>query len=53
VKNIKPSTLLAGMAWVSLFALCWLMIMGKIEGDMMTGGFGVLFFVVAFVASFQ
>jgi len=49
--NFKPSLLLAALAWLSFFALCWLLILGKIEGNMIMGGFGVFFFCIAITAS--
>lgn len=48
---LRPSTLLAGIAWLSVFALIWLMVLRYVEGGFLTGSSLVFFMLVALVSS--
>lgn len=48
---LRPSTLLAAVSWLSVFALIWLMVLHHVEGGFLTGSSLVFFMLVALVSS--
>lgn len=51
MKEIKPSLLLAALAWANLFVLCWLLILRIVPADWLSGFWIVFIFIVATMSS--
>jgi len=49
----QPSTLLAAAAWLSTFALIWLLVLRIVDGGFLTGVVLMFFMLVALAASGQ
>jgi len=49
--NQKPSLYLAALAWASIFALSWLLILRSIPADGLAWNFLATFVVIAILAS--
>ena len=50
--QFKPSIVLAFAGWVSVFTLCWLLLLGVVEKSWLSAFMLIFFFIVAFFASF-
>ena len=51
MNNIKPSALLAGLGWISLVVLFWLIILRTVPADGWSIGGLVFFFLLALMAT--